>query len=114
MEHKLYTKGSVVLKRAISQNVICEKVTFSNCYFCNNIMIMNRHTCKLFKNVLNDVQTKDNWEIITAKRNYFKQLYLDILYVEVLKCKFLSTSQLRLTIKECTIDLSKWYPIQSV
>ena len=29
-------------------------------------MIMNRHTCKLFKNIPNRIQTEGNGEIVTA------------------------------------------------
>ena len=47
-------------------------------------MIKKRHTCKLFKNILNDVQTKGNGEIIAVKHNYYK-IYFDTLYVEGLK-----------------------------
>ena len=42
-------------------------------------MIINRHTYKLFKIILNDVQTKDNGEINTAL-NYFSKNCILILY----------------------------------
>ena len=38
--------------------------------FATLLVIMNRYQCKLFKNVLNDVQTKDNGEIITKKMTF--------------------------------------------
>ena len=39
---------------------------FSNCVFVITLVIMNGHTCKLFENVINGVQNKDNGEINTA------------------------------------------------
>ena len=59
-------KESLPLSTGISLKVICEKVKFSNYDFCNNLMIMNSHTCKLFSNILNDVQIECNGEIITV------------------------------------------------
>ena len=60
------SKESVLLRREISLKVFCEKVNFLNCDFAMLFVIMNKHTCKLFNNILNDVQTKGNGEIITS------------------------------------------------
>ena len=46
--------------------VIYEKVKFSNGDFAIIFMIIRRYTCKLFKYILNDVQTKDNGDIIAV------------------------------------------------
>ena len=43
---------------------------------------MNVHKCKLFENIINDVQTNGNGEINTAKHNYFKKAYFDSVQVE--------------------------------
>ena len=48
----------VLLRRAISLKVIYEEVKFSNCVFAITLVIMDGHTCKLFENVINDVQNK--------------------------------------------------------
>ena len=53
------------LRHEISPKVICE-VTFSTYDFCN-IFRFFRHTCKLFKSMFNNVQTKGNGEIDMAK-----------------------------------------------
>ena len=45
----------------LSQGLKIQTVFFSIIF-----MIMKRHTCKLFKHILNYVETKDNGEIITA------------------------------------------------
>ena len=43
-----------------------KKYHFQTMIFAIIFMIMNRYTCKLFKNILNDVQTEGNGKIITA------------------------------------------------
>ena len=55
--------------REISLTVICEKVKFSNCDFCN-FVIMNGNISKLFKNIFSDVQTEGKEEIYSALYNY--------------------------------------------
>ena len=69
-------------------------------------MIVNRHTSKLFKKILNDVQTDANGEIITDKHNYSKICILILCMEKGLKSKFSLIPQLCFTIKECNIDLS--------
>ena len=69
-------------------------------------MIINRHTCKLFKNILNNVQTEGNGEIITAKHNYYKICILILYLVKGLNSKFSLIPHLCFTNKECNIDLS--------
>ena len=59
-------KEFVLLRRAISLKVNYEKVKFSNCAFAITILIMNRHTCKLFENIIKDVQNKGSGEVNTA------------------------------------------------
>ena len=62
-------KGAVLLRREISQKVICEKNNFSNCDFAIIFVTMNGHrsTCRLFKiHKFNDVHTKDDEEINAA------------------------------------------------
>ena len=61
-------KESLLLSRGISLKGICKNVKFSNYDFAIISMIMNRHKCKLFKKILNDVQTDEIGEIhvITA------------------------------------------------
>ena len=61
---------SILLRRGISLKVICEKVNFHTMIFAIIYEIMNRHTCKLIKNILDDVQTKGKGEIITTENNY--------------------------------------------
>ena len=66
-------KEFVQLRRAISLKVNYEKVKFSNFVFAITlVIIMNGHTCKLFENIINDVQNKGSGEINTAKHNYSK------------------------------------------
>ena len=48
-------KGGVLLRREISLKVICEKVKFSNCDFCNNFR--DYKWTYIFKNVFNDFLT---------------------------------------------------------
>ena len=76
---KKILKESLLLRRGISLKVIYEKVKISNCDFCNNFHDYNE-TCKLFQNILNDVQTKGIWEIIAVLHNYKKKCIL-ILYM---------------------------------
>ena len=57
---------NVLLSRAISLKVNYEKVKFSNFVFTITLVIMNGHMCKLFKNVIHDVQNKGNGEKNTA------------------------------------------------
>ena len=38
-------------------------------------MIVNGHTCKLFKSILNNVQTTGYWGIKTALHHYSNKLY---------------------------------------
>ena len=66
-------KWAVLLWSEISLKVICEKVKFSICDFCNNFVTFNKHTY-LFKNIRNDIQTKGKGEINMAKYtcNYSK------------------------------------------
>ena len=40
---------------------------------------MNGHTCKLFKNILKDVQFRGNGEIIMALHNYSRKMHFDTL-----------------------------------
>ena len=47
-------------------------------------MIIKRHTCKLFKAILNDVQTKGNGGYLQFNITTIK-MYFDTLYVEGLK-----------------------------
>ena len=54
------------LRLKISRKVLCERVKFSNSGFCNISVTMNGHTYKLFKNILNDIQTKGKGEVNTA------------------------------------------------
>ena len=51
-------KGDVLLR--------CEIYQFLNVIFAIIFTTMNGHTFKLFKNILNDVQTKGEWEINKA------------------------------------------------
>ena len=70
-------------------------------------MTTNGYTYILFKNILNDVQTKGKGEINTALHSYSKIVYFDTISVEGLKSKiFLLILQLCFTIKECKIDFS--------
>ena len=56
---------------------------FSNCiFFAITLVIMNGHTCKLFENIINDVQNKGNGEINTAYHNYSTRTYYDSVQVE--------------------------------
>ena len=57
-------------------------------------MIMDRDTHKYFKNILNNVQTKGNREIIMAYYNYNKIYILILCMLKGLKGKFLLTPQL--------------------
>ena len=50
--------------------------------FATILVTMNGQTCKLFKNIINDVQTNDNEEINTAEHNYSKQVYFDTVKFE--------------------------------
>ena len=60
-------KEFVLSRRAISLKVNYEKVNFSNCVFCDEFsVIINGHTCKLFENIINDIQNKGNGKINTA------------------------------------------------
>ena len=60
-------KEFVLIRLAISLKVNYEKVKFSNyVFFAITLVIMNGHTCKLFENIINDVQNKGNGEINTA------------------------------------------------
>ena len=70
-------------------------------------MFINGHTCKLFKNILNDVQTVGNGEINTAKYNYSKNCILILYKLKGLKSNFLSIHQRYFTILECKIDSSE-------
>ena len=58
-------KGSLLSSREISLKVICEKVKFQTMIFAF-VIVMNRHTCKSFNKILNDVQPEDNVEITTT------------------------------------------------
>ena len=43
-----------------------KKFNFQTVFFAITLVIMNGHTCKLFENIINVVQNKDNGEINTA------------------------------------------------
>ena len=53
-------REDILLRCVISLTMICEKVKFSNCDFVISFVIIKRHTFKLFKNKLNDVQNNGN------------------------------------------------------
>ena len=61
-------------------------------------MIMNTHTCKSFKNILNDIQTEDNGEITTAYHNYSNICILILCMGKGVKSKFVLIPQLCFTI----------------
>ena len=43
-----------------------EKVKFLNCVFAITLVIIYGHTCKLFENIINDVQNMGNGKINAA------------------------------------------------
>ena len=69
---------------------------------------MNAHTCKLFKNIHNDIQSNGHGEINTAWHNFSQKCILILYKLKDLKSKFLKILQhfLCFTIKECAIDVS--------
>ena len=72
--------------------------------FAITFVNMNKHTCKLFKNIFDDVRTKGDGEINTA---YYSRNCILIHYeFKSLKSKFLFIPEPYITIKECKIDLS--------
>ena len=76
---------------------ICEKITFQTLIFAKMLETMNRKTCKLIKNLLIYVQTKNKGEInnITTRNNCILILYT----VKSLKVRFLLIPELFFTIK---------------
>ena len=59
-------KESVLLGPGISLKSFVKKQNFQTVIFEINFVIINRHTCKLFQNILNDFQFKGNEEIISV------------------------------------------------
>ena len=57
--YSLY-KGSLLLSGEISLKVVCEKIKFSNCVFCNNLHDYEETYMKIIQNILNDVETNGN------------------------------------------------------
>ena len=60
------SEGVVLLRHETYLNVICEKLQFSICDFCNNFRDYERTYIYTVQNILNDVQTKGKGEINTA------------------------------------------------
>ena len=64
-----------------------EKSNFQAVIFGIIFVTINVHTSKLFKSILNDVQTKGKGEIIWLNISTLK-MYFDTISVEVQKSKF--------------------------
>ena len=89
---------NILFRREISLKVICEKINFQIVIFAISFVFMNGHTCKLVKNILDDVQTMITGEINTAEHHYSKNCILMLYKSKGLKVSFFSIPQLHFTI----------------